>query len=477
MTSLKGSVALWLLPPLILLLAANAVLSYRGAREAADLAYDRSLHMALMFLGERLTTSEEVAATGDLPRSIREVLGESAGGEGAGADGERVFFAVIASDGRSLAGENDLPKPKPNADGTIRFADARYRGKAVRVASIDIRSKHLTAVDGAGLLLEVVLVEDAGARVALAQQVFYADLRRQLALAVFSVALAWLGLAATLRSLRRLSEDLARREAEDLAPLATDDMPTEVHPLIEAINRHLARLADLLETSRRFAADVAHQLRTPLTLLGAQAQYGLRQKDTEEMRRIIEGIVAASRSAQRLCNQMLSLSRIEAAKGLMNGGVRLDLAALLRETALDLGVLALEKHIDLTYTDTGRAVPVIGNEVMLRELFSNLIDNALRYTPYGGRVGIAADIEGEMARVTITDTGPGIAPAARVTLFNRFHRRFDRSGAEGSGLGLAIVRQICLAHGGMVELGNGTEGQGLSVNVRLPVSSDPAAGQ
>ena len=194
------------------------------------------------------------------------------------------------------------------------------------------------------------------------------------------MALAWLGLAAALRSLCRLSEPLARREAEDLAPLATDGLPREVHPLIEAINRHLARLADLLETSRRFAADVAHQLRTPLTLLGAQAQYGLRQKDTEEMRRIIEGIVAASRSAQRLCNQMLSLSRIEAAKGLMKGGVRLDLAALLRETALDLGVLALEKQIDLTYADTGRAVPVIGNEVMLRELFSNLIDNALRYT-------------------------------------------------------------------------------------------------
>ncbi|SBT08588.1 Two-component system, OmpR family, sensor histidine kinase [Candidatus Accumulibacter aalborgensis] len=473
MTSLKGRVALWLLPPLFLLLAANAVSSYRGAREAADLAYDRSLQMALMFLGEHLTTSGETA-TWDLPRSIREVLGKGAGREGAGRDDECVFFAVIAPDGRSLAGENDLPIPQPNADGTIRFANARYRGKAVRVASIGIRSKHLTATDGAGLLLEVVLVEDAGARVALAHQMFYADLLRHLALAAFSVALAWLGLAAALRSLCRLSEPLARREAEDLAPLATDGLPREVHPLIEAINRHLARLADLLETSRRFAADVAHQLRTPLTLLGAQAQYGLRQKDTEEMRRIIEGIVAASRSAQRLCNQMLSLSRIEAAKGLMKGGVRLDLAALLRETALDLGVLALEKQIDLTYADTGRAVPVIGNEVMLRELFSNLIDNALRYTPDGGRVGITADIEGEMARVTVTDTGPGIAPAARATLFKRFHRRFDRSGAEGSGLGLAIVHQICLAHGGMVELGDGAEEQGLSVNVRLPVSADPA---
>lgn len=469
MTSLKGRVALWLLPPLFFLLAANAVVSYRSAREAADLAYDRSLHMALMFLGEHITAHGE-APTGDVPRSIRDVLGE-----GAGAHGERVFFAVIAPDGRSLAGEDDLPMPQPNADGAIRFADARYRGKVVRVAAMNIRSTHLMAMDGANMLL--VVAEDAGARVALTQQMFYADLRRQLALAVFSVAFAWLGLLATLRSLRRLSEPLAKREAEDLAALATDDMPTEVHPLIEAINCHMTRLADLLEASRRFAADVAHQLRTPLTLLGAQAQYGLRQKDAEEMRRMIEGIVTASRSAQRLCNQMLSLSRVEAAKGSMKGSVRLDLAALLRESALDLGVLALEKHIDLAYADTGRAVPVVGNEIMLRELFSNLIDNALRYTPEGGRVGIAADIESEMARVTITDTGPGIPPAAREAMFKRFHRRLDRSGAEGSGLGLAIVHQICVAHGGVVELGDGAEGHGLSVNVRLPVAADPADGE
>jgi two-component system sensor histidine kinase TctE len=469
MKSLKGRVALWVLPPLLLLLAANAILSYRGAREAADFAYDRSLHMALVFLGERVTMRAGKVAV-DVPRSIRDVLGEHAGVLG----DERVFFAVIGPDERSLAGENDLPIPQPNADGAIRFADARYRGKAVRVAAMNIRPAHMAATDGAGLLL--VVAESAEARVTLAHQMFYADLRQQLVLATFGVALAWLGISVALRSLRRLSEPLAKREAEDLAPLATDDMPAELHPLIEAINRHMARLADLLEASRRFADDVAHQLRTPLTLLGAQAQYGLRQKEAEEMRRMIEGIVGASRSAQRLCNQMLSLSRVEAAKGLMKDGARLDLAVLLREAALDLGVLALEKRIDLAYADTGRAIPVVGNEIMLHELFSNLIDNALRYTPDGGQVSIAADIEDGMARVTIADTGPGIPPEAREAMFKRFHHRLDRGGAEGSGLGLAIVHQICVAHGGVVELGEGAEGHGLSVNVRLPVSADLAEG-
>lgn len=466
MKSLKGRLALWILPPLLLFLLASAVASYRGAREAADLAHDRALQMAVIALGERVTLhAEEVVV--DIPHAMRTMLGEESAAQGE----EQVFFAVIDADGHCLAGENDLPLPRAAANGETRFADARYRGKSVRVAAMNLRATNKTASDDTGLLL--VVAENTAARIALAHRIFHAELARLLALAACGVAIAGLGLAFALRSLRGLSEPLARRDAEDLAPLATASLPAELQPLGDAINRHMARLADLLEASRRFAADVAHQLRTPLTLLGAQAQYGLRQDDAAEMRRMIEGIVGASRSAQRLCNQMLSLSRIEAAKGLLKDGARLDLAALLRETALDLGVLALEKHIDLAYADTGRTVPVIGNEIMLHELFSNLIDNALRYTPEGGRVAIAVDSEDDLARVTITDTGPGIAPAAREAMFQRFHRRLDRAGTVGAGLGLAIAYQICVAHGGTVELDEGAAG-GLAVTVRLPVSSAPA---
>ena len=155
----------------------------------------------------------------------------------------------------------------------------------------------------------------------------------------------------------------------------------------------------------------------------------------------------------------------------MKDGARIDLTALLRETALDLGILALEKRIDLAYADTGQALPVVGNEIMLHELFANLIDNALRYTPEGGRVNIFAAIEGEMAQITVSDNGPGIAAASRAAMFKRFHRRLDRAGGEGSGLGLAIVHQICVAHGGTVTLGDGASGYGLAVIVRLPISA------
>lgn len=464
MSSLKGRLALFVLPALCLVVAVNAALSYKSTRAAADLAYDRSLRMLLTFLREHVGVREGQVSV-DLPPAAREFLwgGPMARGE------TQLFIAVVGSDGHGLAGENDLPIPDTSGDEAVRFADDRYRGKAVRVAAMNIRPPSVMAGDGRDW--QLVVAESTETRVALAHRMFFSELGRQIVWMMTGAALAGIGLFITLRALNRLAKPLAQRDAEDLTHIAFDELPAEFHALAGAINRHMSRLADLLEASRRFAADVAHQLRTPLTLLGAQAQYSLRQQDADRMRQMIEGIVAATRGAQRLCNQMLSLSRVEAAKGLMRDGVRLDLASLLRETALDLGVLALEKRIDLAYADAGASVPVVGNEIMLHELFSNLIDNALRYTPNGGRVGIAADIDAGMARVVIDDSGPGIAPAAREAMFQRFHRRLDQRGAEGSGLGLAIVHQICVAHGGTVALGTGTDG-GLAVEVRLPLATD-----
>jgi two-component system sensor histidine kinase TctE len=263
---------------------------------------------------------------------------------------------------------------------------------------------------------------------------------------------------------------LSRRPAEDLTPLPVEDAPRELAPLIEAVNAHLARISGLFEASRRFAADVAHQLRTPLTLLGAQAQYGLRHRDPERLRAAMEEIAAASRAAQRLCNQMLTLSRVEAAHGAIRDGVRVDLAELLRETAFDLGVLALEKQIDLAFDGAGPA-PVVGDEIMLHELFSNLIDNALRYTPPGGRVRVRVALLPGLVEASVADGGPGIPPGRRAAVLQRFHRRLDRTGAAGAGLGLAIAHQIALAHGGGIDFADAPDG--FVVRVHLPLRETP----
>ncbi|WP_333825599.1 sensor histidine kinase [Pinisolibacter sp.] len=172
---------------------------------------------------------------------------------------------------------------------------------------------------------------------------------------------------------------------------------------------------------------------------------------------------------------MLTLSRIEAVRGAMAEGVRIDLGALLRETALDLSVLAIDKRIDLAYEDAGEVVFVLGHEIMLHELFSNLIDNALRYTPREGRVRISLDKPGDgVAEVSIADDGPGIPAEIRETVFQRFHRRLDRQGSGGSGLGLAIAHQIALVHRGSIAFDDVAGDCGFVVRVRLPVVYDPS---
>jgi two-component system sensor histidine kinase TctE len=453
--SLTGRVALIGLSALVALFTFDAIVAYRDARETVYAAHDRGLRAAL---GLMKSTAVEPDA---LVRRLAEALE---------AEVDEVHFAVIGAHGVTLAGERDLPYARPDATERLRFTNGHLLGDPVRVAALFVEGE--TPARGDATIL--VAAESTRVRVEAVGRLVFRELRRHLATALVALLLGWLWIRAVRREVRTAADALAEREAEDMTPLATDEVSREFRPLVEAINGHLARLAGLLEASRRFAADVAHQLRTPLTLLGAQAQYALREGDPVKLREAIEGIATASRSAQRLCNQMLTLSRIEAARGAMAEGVRIDLGALLRETALDLSMLAIEKRIDLAYEDAGEVVFVLGHEIMLHELFSNLIDNALRYTPREGRVRITLDRREEgFAEISVADDGPGIPPEIRETVFQRFHRRLDRQGGGGSGLGLAIAHQIALVHRGSIAFDDVAGDCGFVVRVRLPVVGDP----
>lgn len=442
MRSWSGLVKLVGLPALALLLASNTTTAYLETRDTVYASHDRALRAALLYLPTEPLISE------DIRRRLAASLSK---------EEKEVFFSVTGPDGHTLAGESGLSYPSAHTGDSVRFSNAYYRGRAIRIAAA-----HIGAND-------YLVAESVSTRVELVHRLTFTDLQRQLWLSALGIVLVWLGLRTVRHDLGRMAEQLARREAENLAPLATDELSPDARPLADAINGHLAKLAGLLNASRRFAADVAHQLRTPLTLLGAQAQYGLRQDDATELRKTIGEIAAASRGAQRLCNQMLSLSRVESANNTLAEGSRFDLATLLRETALDLSMLALEKRIDLAFECTGGAVDIVGNEIMLHELFANLIDNALRYTPCDGMVRVSLTCADGRACVEVADSGPGIPVKAREVVFQRFHRHLDRAGGSGSGLGLAIAHQIALAHGGSLILDDGPDGRGLVARVHLPL--------
>jgi len=458
--SLRRRVGWWLLPPLLILLVINAVLSYRSALEIVNRAYDRSLTASIKSVGEQ-THSLAGEIHVDIPYSAFEVFEDNAQ--------ERIFYAIVAPGGALLTGYPDLaPAQLPPDNGEVRIANARYRDQDVRLGAMRKRLYDPALAGGDAVL--IVFAETTGARTALARDLFFDSLRRQLALIGVGALLIVLALASAFRPLLELRDAIRQRDEEDLTPVPAGNVPSEVGPLIDAINHHMERLSAMLVARRRFLADAAHQIRTPLAVLTTQAEYGLRQHDPEEMRRTLASLLASIHSTRRLANQMLAMSHAEAVNGLIGERAPLDLTALVKEVAIDLVPLALKKRVDLAYEGADAPLTLQGNAAMLREMVANLIDNAIRYSPPDTHVVVAAGVWGDTAVISVSDEGPGIPESERENVFKRFYRILGQGDTEGSGLGLAIVREICWAHRGKITLKDGEGGRGLLVEIELPLA-------
>jgi two-component system sensor histidine kinase QseC len=275
-------------------------------------------------------------------------------------------------------------------------------------------------------------------------------------------AWVWLAIRQGLRPLNVIAEQIAVREPEHLDALQPATAPEEIRPLIESINHLFARVEQTLESEKRFTADAAHELRTPLAALAAQAQVALRARDEGERGHAFDQLIASSRRAARLVDQLLTLARLDPADPAPTTVVNLD--RLAEDVCALHGVLAIENHVTLELD--AAPTKVAGDADMLRILMRNLIDNAIRYTPAGGRVLV----EVRERMLSVTDTGPGIPASERERVFDRFHRLAGQD-TEGSGLGLSIVARIAERHGATIHLADGfasANGDGLRVSVEFP---------
>lgn len=463
--SLRRRVLAWLLPPLAVLLLINALFTYRSALDAVNQAYDRTLTASVRAIGER-THSLAGQIQVDIPYAAFEGFEDDAA--------ERIFHAVFDPAGGLVTGYADLRPPQlPDDGGTVRIFDLPYAGETVRMAAMRKRLYDPALAGGDAVL--IVFAETTGARRALARELFVASLQRQSLLVAVGAVLVLVALGTAFRPLLRIRDHIRGRDEEDLTPVRLERVPSEVAPLVDAINHHMERLSAMLAARRRFLADAAHQIRTPLAVLTTQAEYGLRQTDPEEMLETFASLLRSTRAARRLANQMLTLSRAEAVNGVIGERAPFDLAGLVKEVAMELAPLALNRDIDLAYEGIGHALTMDGNAPMLREMVSNLVDNAIRYSPPDSAVTVAVAAFDGQAVVSVCDQGPGIPEAERERVFHRFYRILGRGDSEGSGLGLAIVREIALAHGGRVGLRDGAGERGLCVEVELPLGGAPAA--
>jgi len=463
--SLQAHLLRWLLPALVVLVAVNSLNAYRTALQAVNTAYDRSLLAVARAVAERVDLRDGRVVV-EVPYVALDFFESDLRG--------RVYYRVGGLDGTAVSGYDDLPALPagvPRSEdyfALARFYDDHYRGEAVRVVAL-----HQPVFDEheRGMAL-VQVAETLVSRGALTRKLMIDTVAHQLLLVAFAALVVAVVVRTAFRPLGRLRAELDARTAGDLSPIETREVPAEVGTLVAGMNDYVGRLKGTLERQERFIADATHQLRTPLALLKTQAGLAHREDDPE---RLHETLVAMDRSVAdtiHLANQLLT--RAKAQHGIaVPAFADLDLARIARDACLELGPGAVAKRVDLGF-EGETAVPVRGDPTLVGELVKNLVDNAIRYTPEGGRVTVRLSAPAEEPAIEVEDSGTGVCEADRERIFDPFFR-LASSEQPGVGLGLSIVRDIARAHGARIELDAGPGGTGLKVRVRFPRPASPAS--
>ncbi len=454
--SLFGEILDWMLTPLLLLWPISLVLTWLVAQSIAGKPFDRTLEYNVNALAQLVTVDQQQVRF-SLPLPARQLLRSD--------DTDTVYYQVLGARGEYLAGEREFPPPSEEevvAPGIVRLRDDKYQGMELRVAYMWVPLEPL----GSRLAL-VQVAETLDKRSILAAEIIKGVMLPQFVTLPLAVLLVWLALVQALKPLNRLEERIRARRPDDLSPLDTQTVPQEVAPLVASVNDLLLRLKDSISTQKRFLADAAHQLKTPLAGLRMQADLAQREgTSTEELKQSLRQIGRSSIRATHTVNQLLALARAEAGTTAISRQP-CDLARITMEVVQDSVPRALDKYIDLGYEGAQPGTPGVtieGNPTLLKELVRNLLDNAINYTPSTldspGVITarVLADPFGKIIVLQVEDSGPGIPPAERELIFQPFYRALGND-VDGSGLGLPIAQEIAQQHRAHISVEDTRPGQ------------------
>jgi two-component system sensor histidine kinase TctE len=482
--SLFGEILDWMLTPLLLLWPISLALTWLVAQGIANKPFDRALEFNVQALAQLITVQNQQVHF-NLPLPAREILRAD--------DSDEVFYQVRGVKGELLSGERELPLPTDDdkgLPGEVRLRDDELRGVAVRVAYtwVKLPIANTSNNGGAQLPALVQVAETREKRSVLATEIIKGVMLPQFVILPLAVLLVWMALARGIKPLHLLEQRIRRRRPDDLSPLDDKAVPLEVAPLVQSVNDLLTRLNDSIATQKRFLADAAHQLKTPLAGLRMQADLAQREgTSTEDLKRSLQQIGRSSIRATHTVNQLLALARAE------SGGIHIarqpcNLVQLTMDVVQDCLPRAMDKRIDLGFEGAEAHMPGVwldGNPTLLQELVRNLVDNAINYTPSSAeRPGVVtarvlADTFGKVLLLQVEDSGPGIPEAERELVFQPFYRALGNE-ADGSGLGLPIVLEIARQHGATITMEDAHPGQtppGICFSVRFNAREAPVPEQ
>ncbi|CAB3697252.1 sensor histidine kinase [Paraburkholderia rhynchosiae] len=455
MRSLRARLLAWLLVPVAVFMFVTGLMSFDAARETASLLQDNALLASARIIGEEVNW-EDGALIARIPPAALEMF-ES-------PYQDQVFYRVVKGRARLLGGNPELALPSHATQGPM-FYDTVLDGHPVRAVAYERELYD----SGATEPVTVVVGKTQASYRAMVENLWRPQLVRQGLMLALVVALVLLGLTFELRPLIRLKDDVSDRDALQLEPIRIERLPSELRPVVDAINLCIARLKLHATTQRKFIADAAHQLRTPLALLRTQIQCARPcGRCGPLLTDALAGIRRSTAKMTEMTNQLLLLAQAESSPPYCTRA-RVDLAAVVSCVMEELVGAAQRRQIDLGAELSGTAY-VPGSATLLTALLANLVDNAIRYTQEGGRVTAICREEDNEVVLQVIDNGPGIPAEARARVFERFYR--GATAAEGTGLGLSIVREVAHSHGGTVELRPEAGQAGLVVTVRLPAWRD-----
>lgn len=434
--------------PVIGLIVLSGVPSYLTAISATQDAYDSALLDPALAIASHLQVVDDNIRI-DLPPVALDALRIDSV--------DRMYFQVVGPYGQRITGNARILLPPANvaANPSDRgFYDSVIQGQRVRVAVLSVPHQR-------GRIL-VQVAETFLKRDRLVKELLLSTLLPAFAVVVIAVMLFWFGIRRGLGPLEQLRNEIAKRSSRDLRPLVERDAPQEIRPLVGALNELLGRLNNAIDSQKRFIANAAHQLRTPLAGLKTHAELARRDLEPAEMRALLGMIASETESTSRLVNQLLTLARTEPGVGPVTGRNPVNLHEVASQAVQSWVPKALAKNIDLGFELEDAWT--LGDPLLLRELLANLLDNAIAYSEAGGAVTVRTRVSDGEALIEVEDNGTGIPESERPRVLERFYRIAGTTGV-GSGLGLAIVNEIAEAHEAGVEILAPPDGRGTLVRV------------
>jgi two-component system, OmpR family, sensor histidine kinase TctE len=437
---------LWfLLPPLAALMLAGVYANYRAATAFVESAYDEQLGDAAVALaGSVLKDGARLRVdTSTVPASAHRADHLVA-----------LRYAIVSSGGELLAGSREVPAAPASISANPTFADVMVAGEHLRVASYRVSIASSQAV--------ISVAESAAQRAVPGRFILASTWLLDFIQLDVTLLIVWLGVHFGLKPLLSLRRQIEAGSPRELKHLDASTVPAEVKPLVEALNVLFDVLAEAARSQRRFVADTAHQLRTPIAGLLGNLELLMREPAATLLAPRLQALHTGMENLARSANQLLALARADPSTSFTEQFATVDLKALaarIVETNLDRAL-----HAGLDLGVEAEAVAVRGNVRLLEDLLGNLVDNAIHYTPKGGHVTVRAMLRAGCPCLEVEDDGPGIPEDQRSRVRERFYRIPGTSG-NGCGLGLAIVSESAEAHGAQFTLDSGPQGVGTRARV------------